>query len=127
MFPGAENYDLGRNLKVASISSAYKHGADWPEADIDPTRPQRLAQTLIDSLNRQIHPVVIPREAIRNKLMFFLWDNVFSRDSEPLAELVLAQDAKAKPPRTFGDFATDDNLARMIDTLMTATPAATQT
>ena len=39
VFPGAENYDLGRNLKVASISSAYKkHGADWPEADIDPVR-----------------------------------------------------------------------------------------
>ena len=83
---------------MASISSAYKkHGADWPEADIDPTRPQRLAQTLIDSLNRQIHPVVIPREAIRNKLMFFLWDNVFSATAKPLAELVLAQDAKAKP------------------------------
>ncbi len=128
VFPGAENYDLGRNLRVASISSAYKkHGAEWPEADIDPTRPQRLAQTLIDSLNRQIHPIEIPREAIRNKLMFFLWDNVFSRDSEPLAQLVLAQDAEAKPPRTFGDFATDDNLARMIDTLMAATPATTQT
>ena len=27
VFPGAENYDLGRNLKVASISSAYKSTA----------------------------------------------------------------------------------------------------
>ncbi|MBR8657089.1 hypothetical protein KDH83_27605 [Achromobacter sp. Marseille-Q0513] len=127
VFAGTRNYGLGKNLDVSSVIAGYEdRGAAWPGSVVH-TLPEQLAQTLINDLNGQIHPVEIPREAIRNKLMFFLWDNVFSRDSEPLAQLVLAQDAEAKPPRTFGDFATDDNLARMIDTLMAATPAATQT
>jgi len=38
-------------------------------------------------------------EAIQNKLMFFLWDNVFARDKKPLLEL-LEEDTLI----TFGDF-----------------------
>lgn len=42
--------------------------------------------------------------AIENKLMFFLWDNVFSRDRRPLHELIKLGKPDAKEPRTFGAF-----------------------
>ena len=40
-------------------------------------------------------------KAIQNKLMFFLWDNVFSRDKKPLRELLGVEDSELI---TFGDF-----------------------
>ena len=40
-------------------------------------------------------------EAIQNKLMFFLWDNVFARDKKPLRELL---ELKEEDLITFGDF-----------------------
>ena len=45
-------------------------------------------------------------EKIRNKLMFFLWDSVFSRDKKPLIELL---EIKQEQLITFGDFATYHN------------------
>lgn len=49
---------------------------------------------------------VITLDAIKNKLMFFLWDNVFSRNRKPLFEELLKKvDPSTKEPRTFGDFA----------------------
>lgn len=43
----------------------------------------------------------IKREQIRNKLMFFIWDSVFSRDKQPLCELLQVQ---LNDLVTFGDF-----------------------
>jgi len=41
------------------------------------------------------------KKPIQNKLMFFLWDNVFARDKKPLRELLEVED---KELITFGDF-----------------------
>ncbi|BAY42253.1 putative endonuclease (plasmid) [Nostoc sp. NIES-2111] len=43
----------------------------------------------------------ITAEKIQNKLMFFVWDSVFSRDKEPLASLLNVKRAQLV---TFGDF-----------------------
>lgn len=50
----------------------------------------------------------IEKKTIQSKLMFFLWDNVFTRDKKPLIELLDLENAKPKPDEslvTFGDFA----------------------
>ena len=52
----------------------------------------------------------IQHEAIRNKLMFFLWDSVFSNEKKPLLELLNSSPLRANNPIaknelvTFGDF-----------------------
>lgn len=52
----------------------------------------------------------IQHEAIRNKLMFFLWDSVFSNEKKPLLELLNSSPLRAHNPIaknelvTFGDF-----------------------
>lgn len=46
----------------------------------------------------------IELDAIQNKLMFFLWDNVFSRDRTPLFDLLKKGNSKATKPHTFGEF-----------------------
>lgn len=52
----------------------------------------------------------IPHEAIRNKLMFFLWDSVFSNEKKPLLELLNSSPLRQNNPIakselvTFGDF-----------------------
>jgi 5-methylcytosine-specific restriction protein B len=43
---------------------------------------------------------IIKHEAIRNKLMFFLWDSIFNNDKKPLKELI----GRDKNLVTFGDF-----------------------
>jgi hypothetical protein len=43
---------------------------------------------------------VIKHEAIKNKLMFFLWDSIFNNDKKPLKELI----GMDKTLVTFGDF-----------------------
>jgi 5-methylcytosine-specific restriction enzyme B len=43
---------------------------------------------------------VIKHEAIRNKLMFFLWDSIFNNDKKPIKELI----GMDKTLVTFGDF-----------------------
>lgn len=53
---------------------------------------------------------IIEHEAIRNKLMFFLWDSVFSNDKKPLLELLNTSPLRINNPIhkneliTFGDF-----------------------
>ncbi|AZI68926.1 restriction endonuclease [Cloacibacterium normanense] len=52
----------------------------------------------------------IQHEAIRNKLMFFLWDSVFSNEKKPLLELLNSSPIRVNNPITknelvtFGDF-----------------------
>lgn len=43
---------------------------------------------------------IIRHEAVRNKLMFFLWDSIFNNDKKPIRELL----GSDKPLVTFGDF-----------------------
>ncbi len=48
----------------------------------------------------------ITNATIQNKLMFFIWDSVFSRDKKPLVHLLYGEDAKNQDKLvTFGDFA----------------------
>lgn len=49
----------------------------------------------------------ITKEKIQNKLMFFLWDSVFSRDKKPLVELLFGNTDYFNQDKlvTFGDFA----------------------
>jgi len=48
----------------------------------------------------------IANSTLQNKLMFFVWDNVFSRDKKPLIELMFKKDTKEHEQLiTFGDFA----------------------
>jgi len=48
----------------------------------------------------------IEKSTIQNKLMFFIWDNVFSRDKKPLIELIYGEKSKYHDKLiTFGDFA----------------------
>ena len=57
----------------------------------------------------------IPLEKIKNKLMFFLWDSVFSRDKEPLNELLSTDTDKIKL-KTFGEF--QEHTEKLIDIIM---------
>jgi 5-methylcytosine-specific restriction enzyme B len=48
----------------------------------------------------------ILKSTLQNKLMFFIWDNVFSRDKKPLIELMFEKTTKEHEQLiTFGDFA----------------------
>lgn len=54
---------------------------------------------------------VIKKSAIQNKLMFFIWDNVFNRDKKPLIELMFGESSKYHDKLiTFGDFANQVDL-----------------
>lgn len=59
--------------------------------------------------------LLIPKEKIKNKLMFFLWDSVFSREKEPLNELLSTNGNKIKL-RTFGEF--QDITDKFIEKIM---------
>ncbi len=53
----------------------------------------------------------IKKSAIQNKLMFFIWDNVFNRDKKPLIELIFGENSKYHDKLiTFGDFANNVDL-----------------
>lgn len=52
----------------------------------------------------------ITKAIIQNKLMFFIWDSVFSRDKKPLVKLLYGDEAKEAKLVTFGDFAKKVNL-----------------
>ena len=54
---------------------------------------------------------VIEKSTIQNKLMFFIWDNVFNRDKKPLIELMFGENTKNHDKLvTFGDFAENIDL-----------------
>lgn len=89
-------------------------------------------QHIVDVKREEVSSGSIPEiesSAIKNKLMFFLWDNVFSRNKKPLHELLKTGDAKNKGlanaeastiemPRTFGDFASAENVTAFIEGVM---------
>jgi len=53
----------------------------------------------------------IEKSSIQNKLMFFLWDNVFNRDKKPLINLLYSKDSQSSEKLiTFGDFAKEVDL-----------------
>jgi 5-methylcytosine-specific restriction endonuclease McrBC GTP-binding regulatory subunit McrB len=53
----------------------------------------------------------IKKSAIQNKLMFFIWDNVFSRDKKPLIKLMFGESSNSHDKLiTFGDFAKEVDL-----------------
>ncbi len=56
----------------------------------------------------------ISKEQIRNKLMFFIWDSVFSNTKKPLVELLNMEE---KDLVTFGDFTnqTDTFVKKIIE------------
>ena len=57
---------------------------------------------------------LISKSAIQSKLMFFIWDSVFTRDKKPLLELLDIQDKNQLI--TFGDFATKiDNFIERVE------------
>ena len=60
--------------------------------------------------------LLIPNDKIKNKLMFFLWDSVFSRDKEPLNQLLSTNEKKIKL-RTFGEFQdiTDNFIEKIME------------
>lgn len=55
---------------------------------------------------------IFKKSCIQNKIMFFLWDNVFNRDKRPLANLLFSdEDGKVSSDLvTFGDFAKEVDL-----------------
>jgi hypothetical protein len=59
---------------------------------------------------------VVDHADIKNKLMFFLWDNVFSRDRKPLHDLLKKVDPEVKKPHTFGEFS--EKVADFIEGVM---------
>jgi 5-methylcytosine-specific restriction endonuclease McrBC GTP-binding regulatory subunit McrB len=53
----------------------------------------------------------VTNATIQNKLMFFIWDSVFSRDKKPLVHLLYGEDEKYQDKLvTFGDFAKEVKL-----------------
>ncbi|MCI5164070.1 MAG: hypothetical protein D3917_19055 [Candidatus Electrothrix sp. AX5] len=61
---------------------------------------------------------VVKKEKIQSKLMFFLWDNVFTRDKKPLIKLLYGENTKYHDKLvTFGDFAKQvDRFIQKINT-----------
>ena len=124
-FDSAKTYDRGKNLDTLSIKlEIEKYGISWP-ANIETQKPAELAAALINHIGDIGVPVpVVTRKAIQNKLMFFLWDNVFSRDRKPLQRLLKEGGATDKEPRTFGEFSSENNVSAFIAGVMMRTPPA---
>lgn len=120
VFPKAKFYDRSEtHLDTFSVRPDFEeYGIGWPsEVSWYPTQ---LAATLIAWIDKQpkVRMQQIPRSAIANKLMFFLWDNVFTRDRSRLANLLKTTAPETAEPRTFGEFTTETNVALFIDGLM---------
>lgn len=56
--------------------------------------------------------VNITKKQIKNKLMFFIWDSVFTTDKKPLIQLLEIDDASKLV--TFGHFTQDENVEKFI-------------
>jgi len=69
-----------------------------------------------------IKDTIISKSMIQNKLMFFIWDSVFSRDKKPLIELMFGEASKYHDQLiTFGDFARQvDSFISKIQTMKLA-------
>ncbi|NVD99403.1 McrB family protein [Massilia sp. BJB1822] len=121
VFPNVELYGRDGYVKTMSAKDDFlTYGIDWPE-DVSPL-PSELASTLIAHidgfLNRPLIRPEIGLETIRNKLMFFLWDNVFARDREPLFRLLRRSGMQGADPRTFGEFSSADHARMLVAGLM---------
>jgi 5-methylcytosine-specific restriction enzyme B len=119
VFTSATRFDKSTNLATKSVKTDFEsYGVKWP--DFVHSKPERLAETLIEAIEAHLddNPLQIRRDAVRNKLMFFLWDNVFARDRTPLATLVLRADETVPMPRTFGEFAAEHNVDAFINAIM---------
>lgn len=120
VFPGAKLYDRSEtHLETFSVKTDFEgYGIGWP-SDVE-WQPSLLAATLIKWIDQQPKAQVqqISRAAITNKLMFFLWDNVFTRDRTLLTNLLRTTASATVEPRTFGEFTTEKNVALFIDGLM---------
>ncbi len=75
----------------------------------------QFSANLITHLDSISTPQVIISSDIKNKLLFFLWDNVFSRNRAPLAKLLGKNENEL---RTFGEFSSEDNVTAFIKGLM---------
>ncbi|UTY59054.1 AAA family ATPase [Massilia sp. erpn] len=120
IFPTSTSYGFGENLLTMSVKNDFeKFLIGWP-ADVDPYQPQLLATNLIDHIDalEQAPRPLITLETIRNKLMFFLWDNVFSRDRSPLFALLRLGGMAGDDPRTFGEFATPEHAVMLLAGLL---------
>jgi hypothetical protein len=123
-FPGALVFDKSKNVNIPSIvAEVESYGIKW--GGVAKYHPETLAERLITVVQEEISKLPsqmeIPRDAIRNKLMFFLWDNVFSRDRTLLTRLIDPFAKTQSPSGTFGDFATDEHLAKIIEVVINRT------
>jgi len=97
---------------IAADGIAFKNAAEWinfiaklnefirsNHKYIRGIEDKQIGQYFIKS-----HPIL--KASIQSKLMFFLWDSVFSRDKKPLASLLYGDDTNQYNQLiTFGDFA----------------------
>lgn len=113
-----------KRLDCESIKSDLKKKHKFDFDDFNFRRaPSDLARELIDHINHPFKdiPLLIAFSAIQNKLMFFLWDNVFSRNRVSLCVLL------GKEVKTFGDFASEENATTFINKVMDWTPPTKST
>ncbi len=117
-FPSARNYKVGKFLDCLSVQAELTAlGFTWPYASF--SDPDALAQAILDaSPAAETGERFIARRDIQNKLMFFLWDNVFARNPEPLYAILRSGKSAHAEPRTFGELCTDDNVTAFIEGVM---------
>lgn len=64
---------------------------------------------------RFINEETITEEYLKNKLMFFLWDSVFSNNKKPLAELLGVTESEIV---TFGQFTRKEQVENFVDKIL---------
>ncbi|MEI7584526.1 hypothetical protein [Runella sp.] len=64
---------------------------------------------------RFINEEVITEEHLKNKLMFFLWDSVFSNNKKPLADLLGVAESEIV---TFGQFTRKEQVENFVDKIL---------
>lgn len=117
-FPSAKTYRVGKFLDCLSVQAELTAlGFNWPVASL--SDPEGLAQAILDaSPAAETSARFIARRDIQNKLMFFVWDNVFTRNPEPLYAILRSGKSPHPEPRTFGELCTDENVTAFIEGVM---------
>lgn len=100
----------GKSVKAEGI--AFRNRAEWEnfvrKLNVFIKRNHKYIRGIEDKQVGHwfIKDNLISKSILQNKLMFFIWDNVFSRDKKPLIELMFQKDSKEHEQLiTFGDFA----------------------